>query len=409
MRRHRRHPRVSAAQRHPEQNSHSPDAGRTEPDETVQASVVTTVDTEPRVSLAMTNKNRATGGTRVTSSERRAIPETYDTLVAELRELRESVGQPSFAEIARRIAAHRMDNGVEEFAAMPARTTVYDAFKLGRSRMDPMLISEIARALGEPENNAAQWKHRAEQACSAKRLSTLKPENSPTPTPAPQPELNRSRPNSWPPRTKLVMVALCVVLNLVGHGIVAHFPLPLYLDMVGTAIAAITLGPWYGVAVAFGSQSLDVLVNGNSSLSFLAVNVVGALVWGFGARRLMRAGSLTRFFGLSVVAGIACSLVATPIIVGFYGGGTGHSGDELVRSLETLGSPVFVSVLSGNLLTSIMDKLLAGFIGLVVYSRLNASQREEGTEETATRWFRTRTQIATAWPRALAANNSVSA
>src|SRR5699024_4797122 len=98
----------------------------------------------------------ATGGTRVAASERRTAPETYDALVTELRELREQVGQPSYAEVARRIAAHRIDNGVEEFAAMPARTTVYDAFRLGRSRMDPVLISEIARALGESEEDATR-------------------------------------------------------------------------------------------------------------------------------------------------------------------------------------------------------------------------------------------------------------
>lgn len=343
------------------------------------------------------------------ASERRTAPETYDALVTELRELREQVGQPSYAEVARRIAAHRIDNGVEEFAAMPARTTVYDAFRLGRSRMDPVLISEIARALGESEEDATRWKLRAQRACSAKRLSAVIVEDEPVPPSAPQPETIRSEAEGWPSRKKLVMIALCVVLNLVGHGIVAHFPVPLYLDMVGTAVAAIVLGPWFGVAVAFGSQSLDVLVNGNSPLSFLAVNVVGALVWGFGARRLMRTGSLARFFGLSVAAGIACSFVATPIIVGFYGDGTGHSGDELVRSIESLGSPVFVSVLSGNLLTSIMDKLLAGFIGLVVYSRVNGSRCEQVTPGAGARWFRTTVQVPAARPRAIIANSSLSA
>src|SRR5699024_6154170 len=148
-----------------------------------------------------------------------------------LRELRERVGQPSYAEVARRIAARRVDNGVEEFAAMPARTTVYDAFRLGRSRMDPVLIRDIARARGDSREDSTSCNLRVPRAASAIGLWAGIVGDAPVPPPAPEPEAPRSEAEGWTTRTQLVMVALCVVLKLVGPGIVADFHVPLDLDM----------------------------------------------------------------------------------------------------------------------------------------------------------------------------------
>ncbi|MEZ5189909.1 MAG: hypothetical protein R2717_02785 [Schumannella sp.] len=48
------------------------------------------------------------------------------------------------------------------------------------------------------------------------------------------------------PTTLIVtLVPVCVALNIVGGYIASALRLPVYLDMIGTAISAIVLGPWW--------------------------------------------------------------------------------------------------------------------------------------------------------------------
>ncbi|MGB9034947.1 MAG: hypothetical protein WCC45_10560, partial [Paeniglutamicibacter sp.] len=64
----------------------------------------------------------------------------YDEIAQDLQQLRFAAGDVSYAEIVRRIAAHRERNGVDAGNARPARTTVYDAFRTGRTRVNPHLV-----------------------------------------------------------------------------------------------------------------------------------------------------------------------------------------------------------------------------------------------------------------------------
>lgn len=88
-----------------------------------------------------------------------------------LRELRLAAGQPSYAEIARRIGQDRAARGVPEHERRPARNTVYDCFRTDRRRVDIDLVVEIVRALGAGDVDAERWaaacrvaQHRADAA-----------------------------------------------------------------------------------------------------------------------------------------------------------------------------------------------------------------------------------------------------
>ncbi|GGD06096.1 hypothetical protein [Nocardioides daphniae] len=63
-------------------------------------------------------------------------PSYWDRLAAELQQVRASLGNPSYVEIAQRITDRRVAAGVRPEAARVARTIVYDAFRTGRKRMD---------------------------------------------------------------------------------------------------------------------------------------------------------------------------------------------------------------------------------------------------------------------------------
>lgn len=80
----------------------------------------------------------------------RSIEEVVAFLVA----TREAAGSPSYAELARRVAALRAARGADGFEARVSRSTVYDAFDRGRRRLDGPLVADLARALGVPDEEA---------------------------------------------------------------------------------------------------------------------------------------------------------------------------------------------------------------------------------------------------------------
>ncbi len=328
-------------------------------------------------------------------------------MVADLRRLRAESGGVAFAEIAARIRDNRRRKSGSDDATGPARTTIYDAFRPGRSRLDGRLVGEIVEALGVPSEAVPSWVERANRALPSNLSFELEePKHTPNdpsvgqtadvdaaeatgpadPTAtaqqaellrrsaAPPPSLHSSSsPPSSPPAARravswgvvLGVMAVSILINLSGHYVVAAFRLPLFLDMIGTAITAIAIGPWAGVVVAVVSNAGGVWLSGPPSLFFSLVNVAGALVWGYGARRFRLASTIPRYFLLNVIVAVCCSAVAVPIILLLFHGGTGHAGENVVWTLQLLGQPQGLAVLSSNLVASVTDKLISGFVALV--------------------------------------------
>ncbi len=73
---------------------------------------------------------------------------TLDELTERLRALRVWAGQPSFAEIVDRLRHHRARRGASPAVQRVSRTTVYDCFRSGRSRLDVDLLVDVVEALG---------------------------------------------------------------------------------------------------------------------------------------------------------------------------------------------------------------------------------------------------------------------
>ena len=335
-----------------------------------------------------------------------APSESIDDVVRGLRELRGSVGDPSFAQIAQRITERRIARGTPEAAARVARTTVYDAFRMGRTRLDASLVGEIAAALEEDEHQGAAWARRARRA--RPRQEPELPPGSETQQSTPPPEAPAAgdsgpeqaasprscdetseqasaaqTPPAAAPSTPQVrrrwvvpIMLVCLAVNLLGYAAVGRLPLPLYLDMVGTAMAALMLGPWRAVVVAVLTHALGMFVGPETSLALMPVNIAGALVWGFGARRWGMTRTPARFLVLSLGAAVVCTIVALPLLQIFFDAHTGHTTDGLAADFEARGLPPLGAALTGNLFTSVADKLISGVIALAAVSLLPASRPE---------------------------------
>jgi len=183
-------------------------------------------------------------------------------------------------------------------------------------------------------------------------------------------KLNR---NNLPMTLIVTLIPVSVALNIVGGYIASALRLPVYLDMIGTAISAIVLGPWWGALVGVLTNTGSALISGPVSLPFALVNVVGALLWGYGVRSWKLGRTIPRFFLLNVIVAIACTIVAAPIIVLVFGGATGNAADALTGTFLAVGQNLVGSVFSSNILTSLADKIIGGFVALAIIEALPKS------------------------------------
>ena len=297
------------------------------------------------------------------TEQARATPSgPWDPLIFELHALRKACGSPSYDTLTRRLIAQRMADGLDEHAARIAKSSVHDAFRYGRSRINGELVRELVRVMDSDPVVVDEWVARCEPSVNS-HWSRPAAENPEPPAPLPASHA-------------LALAVACVALNMGGRVFVDFFHLPLYFDMIGTAIAAIALGPWKGAAVGATTNIVGIIGSGWVSLPFGLVNIAGALVWGYGVRQWGMGKTLPRFFLLNVIAAVTCSLVAVPILLAVYGDSLRHGHDMVTQMVEESISYVVAAVSFSNLITSLADKLISGFVALVAVSALPASFRQ---------------------------------
>lgn len=288
--------------------------------------------------------------------------ESFNELAESLQQLRFDAGEVSYTDLATRISTNREKAGLTPEAARVARSSVYDVFRPDRKRVNTELVAEIVKALGASDEEAEQWRQRA---VAARFVAATKP-------------ISRTRiieRHSFDELAHkrvvfLLSLVLCVAMVGLNHALnftATALHLPLYLDMVGTAFAAFAFGPWAGAAVGIATNLIGNAMLGDFSGSWFAlVQITGAVIWGYGFRRWF-GRSPVRFFSLNVIVAVVCSLVAVPIILYAFGGMNSHQGVVgFTESLQQLGTSLTNTLFSVNLLTSLMDKLLSGYLAVAM-------------------------------------------
>ena len=181
----------------------------------------------------------------------------------------------------------------------------------------------------------------------------------------------RKKVSSRIPLTYVVaLVPVAAALNIVGGQINTILKLPTFLDMIGTAVVAIVLGPWWGALVGVITNVVASFISGPIGLPFAVVNVAGALVWGYGVRNLMMGRKYWSYFLLNVIVGVVCTIFAVPIYVFVFGGATGHFSDMMTAAFLAAGQNLVTSVFSSNIIVSLADKVISGFVALAIIEAL---------------------------------------
>ena len=344
-----------------------------------------------------------------------AAPSTLDEFAAALQERRLRAGAPSYAQIAGRIMAERQRRGMSEAAAQVARSSVYDVFRIGRRRVNADLVAEIVRALGGDAGEAAMWRDRcirvqfgaarAEETVPATAPAAPVPPRDSEPDREPVPDGRRPHVHGAPRRRAadriespagfgaslgpdrtiaerigatpefavLVMVA-AVSVNVIGGVLANRFDSVLFLDTIGTAAAALLLGPWRGAAVGLLSNAVSALIMLPETIVFGVVNAAAGLAWGYGAKWWHADRTLGRFLALSLLVAGLCTVLGTPLNMLMYQGHLLHSNLSGAEVIEG----AWRAVAAINLSVSLCDKLVSGllaYLAVTVILRLRTESR----------------------------------
>jgi energy-coupling factor transport system substrate-specific component len=173
----------------------------------------------------------------------------------------------------------------------------------------------------------------------------------------------------------LLLIPRAVAINLAGSSLAIALKLPIYLDTIGTMLAAALGGPLVGLLAGFCTSLFVSFSIDPSSLPF----VFAQMILGFLAGCLARAGFFRNFI-TSLCAGALLAtvnaLVASTILF-FVFGGAGSSGSVMITAvLLSLGKSLYGAVLSTQLTTDLADKLIGVAIVYWILRQLPLRTRE---------------------------------
>ncbi|QCC76504.1 ECF transporter S component [Nocardioides daphniae] len=280
---------------------------------------------------------------------------TSDEVVLRLQALRRSAGEPSYAEIARLVARVRTARGVAPRSRCRPAPPSTTRSAWGR-RLDRDLVADMTEAL---ELEAARLGARAVAVSEQ-----VPDESEQLPEPASAEHQGPTR------RQRSALLVVCLLVNLAGMAFIDALRIPVWLDMIGTAVAAIALGPWWGVLVGVSSSGLDGLLTGAAGFWFTPVTALGALIWGYGARTFGMARTTGRFLLLNLAVASASTALAAPITWLVFSGYTPHDSSALTASLVEHLPWLLLAAFVSNLVFSVLDKMMTGFISLAVVDAL---------------------------------------
>jgi len=191
---------------------------------------------------------------------------------------------------------------------------------------------------------------------------------------SPGPTASSSRPvTPLSPTLIVTLVPAAAALDIVGGTLNSMLGLPTYLDTIGTCVAAIVLGPWWGALAGVLANLGGAVYFGPTNIPFGLANALAALMWGYGVRTLLLGRNPYTYFGLNAAVGVATGAVGALIALVVFGGTTGHASDAITAALTQAGDALREAVLTSSVLTSLGDKIISGFVGLAIVRALPAS------------------------------------
>ena len=158
--------------------------------------------------------------------------------------------------------------------------------------------------------------------------------------------------------TKVCILALCAVINLIGGQAALLFRLPIYLDSIGTVFAAAILGPVYGMLPGILSNLISGMTMDIYSLYYLPVQMITGWMAGFVFQKFpphtgKDLGKILLGAGMISLPGTLVSSCITAVV---FGGITSSGSTILVQLFHHLGMGLTASICMVQGLTDYADR-----------------------------------------------------
>jgi energy-coupling factor transport system substrate-specific component len=171
----------------------------------------------------------------------------------------------------------------------------------------------------------------------------------------------------------LVLIPTAIGINYLGKLFAGVLKLPLWLDAIGTCLAAVLAGPIAGAICGAANNIIYGLTMDPISTVYALTNIAIGLVVGVMAHKgFMRNIKLALVTAL--LTGLAAVIVSTPLNVAFWGGTTGNVwGDAVYASAIANNIPVFIASFIDEIIVDLPDKIAVLLIVFVVCKGLPKS------------------------------------
>ena len=182
--------------------------------------------------------------------------------------------------------------------------------------------------------------------------------------------------------SSLVLIPIAVGINLLGNLIASTLKLPIYLDLVGTAIAGAIGGGVIAVIVAVLSSTFQGLFINPIYFPFMIVSVINALIIGFCAKRAFF-GSFRKAVIPWLVIVAASVISASFVSIAVFGGITGATGSSVLTAAFIGATQNIVkSVVSSAIIIETADKAIAVFAAVAVLKKIPARMLSQNVHKT---------------------------
>ncbi|BCN32481.1 ECF transporter S component [Anaeromicropila herbilytica] len=174
----------------------------------------------------------------------------------------------------------------------------------------------------------------------------------------------------WLSTAVLVLIPACIGINFLGKSFAEALHLPLWLDSIGTCLAACLAGPIVGAICGAANNLIYGLTLSPISLVYAltsaAIGIVVGILANKGQMRHIKGAILT-----SILAGLVAVIISTPLNVIFWGGMTGNTwGDAVYAWAVAQKLPMFIASFFDEMVVDIPDKIATILIVFGIYKGL---------------------------------------
>ena len=171
----------------------------------------------------------------------------------------------------------------------------------------------------------------------------------------------------------LVLIPAAVGINYIGKMFASLLKLPLWLDAIGTVLAAMLGGPIVGAITGAINNMIYGLTLDPMSFIYALTNIAIGLTVGVLASK-GKINSLPSAFMTGIIIALVATAVSTPINIALWGGQTGNVwGDAIFVMLTANDMPIWLASLVDEFAVDFVDKIATVLIAYMLFKGLPKS------------------------------------